>query len=335
MARFILNKTGQVTRWYNLFMHPTFYQRLIVIAFILFLTACAQIPSQSPRLSQTQVTLVPYQSIEATPVTLAVSEINTLPISTLEPVIYTVVAGDSLSVIALRFGVDLNALILANPGVNANAMSVGTKLVIPSVGDTNGTNSSGMTGLPTPVISSVVKPDCYPVDTGRWICFLLVDNTLDEPVGNIIGQVKMAGASVSYTATCPLDLIPAGAAVPLIAHIQGIEIDPDAMTGSVTSAISVDATEAQYQVVQVTEFIETYTADRRAIIIDGEFTPTVGGTLRVLAFAQDAEGHVLGFRLWEPGISATAGVKQPIQINLYSLDGAISVTHLVAQITLE
>lgn len=330
----MLNKIGQVTRWYNLFMHPAFYRRLLVIAFIQFLTACNQIPSEGPRLSQTQVTLVPYQTIEGTPFTSEVPEPSTLPTSTVEPVIYTVVTGDSLSVIAFRFGVDLNALIQANPGVNANAMAVGTKLVIPPMGE-NGIDSSVMTELPTPVISSVMKPDCFPVDTDQWICFLLVDNTLDEAVGNIIGQVIMIGASASYTATCPLDLIPAGAAVPLIAQIQGVVIDPDEMIGRVTSAIMVDPAEAHYKVVQVSDYIETYTTDRRATIIDGEFTPSAGGTLRVLAFAQDAEGHVLGFRLWEPGVSVTAGAKQPFQIHLYSLAGAISVTYLYAQITLE
>ncbi len=297
--------------------------------------ACTPISLNRQAFPFTPVTLVPYQTTVGTPVPLTGSTAATLPSSTPEPVTYTVVAGDSLSTIAFRFGVDLNALILANPGVNANAMPIGMKLVIPPARDAGGTYSSITTGLPTPVIYSEIKPDCYPLEDDQWICFLLIHNSLDKAVGNITGQVKIIGSPVTYNATSPLDVVLAGESIPLIAWINGVEIEPEAMTGSLTSAITIDQAEARYEGFQVTHYAETYSTDRRSVIIDGSLTPPASGILRVLAYTQDKQGHVIGFRVWESSDSVPSGLEQSFQIHLYSLEGTIMSIHLLAQIGLK
>jgi LysM repeat protein len=316
-------------------MHPVIHRLMTVFVLIFLLAACTHISLDSQGLSSTQVTLVPYQTTIVTPVPSEGSNTAILPSSTPEPVTYTVVAGDSLSTIAFRYGVDLNTLILANPGVNANAMPIGMKLVIPPVGNAGGNNSSSTAGLPTPVINSDMKPDCYPFEDGQWICFLFMHNSLDENIGHITGQVKMTGSSISFSATCPLDVVPAGEMIPLIAWIKGIEIKPEAMTGSLTSAITIDQAEAHYEGIQVTHHAETYPTDRRSAIIDGTLSPSASGILRVLAYALDSQGHVIGFRVWESNDSVQSGMEQPFQIHLYSLEGAITSIHLLAQIRLE
>jgi LysM repeat protein len=321
--------------WYNLFMHPVIHRLMTVFFLIFLLVGCTPISLESQGLNSTQVTLVPYRTTVVTPVLTEGSTTAILPSSTPEPIIYTVVAGDSLSSIAFRFGVELNTLILANPGVNANAMPIGMKLVIPPVGDAGEAYTSSMTGLPTPVINSDVKPDCYPLEDGQWICFLLIHNSLNMNIGNITGQVKTMGSPVIFTAACPLDMVLAGETIPLIAWINGIEIDPEAMTGSLTSAVTLDQAEARYEGVSVTPHAETYPIDRRSVIIDGTLTPPESGNLRVLAYAQDNQGHVIGFRVWESSDSVSSGLAQSFQIHLYSLAGAITSVHLLAQIRLE
>jgi len=44
---------------------------------------------------------------------------------------YTVVENDTLIAIAVRFGITLDELQVANPDVNPNILSLGTQLVIP------------------------------------------------------------------------------------------------------------------------------------------------------------------------------------------------------------
>lgn len=52
---------------------------------------------------------------------------------------YTVQSGDTLFDIALRFGVTLEALLAANPGLEANALAVGQSLIIPGFDNLTGT----------------------------------------------------------------------------------------------------------------------------------------------------------------------------------------------------
>lgn len=51
---------------------------------------------------------------------------------------YTVQSGDTLFDIALRFGVTLEALVAANPGLDANALAVGQSLTLPGFDDLTG-----------------------------------------------------------------------------------------------------------------------------------------------------------------------------------------------------
>ncbi|MEX0326914.1 MAG: LysM peptidoglycan-binding domain-containing protein [Puniceicoccaceae bacterium] len=46
--------------------------------------------------------------------------------------VYLIQSGDTLSAIAKRFGVSLNALLAANPTVNPRALQIGQRIVIPS-----------------------------------------------------------------------------------------------------------------------------------------------------------------------------------------------------------
>ncbi len=47
--------------------------------------------------------------------------------------VYTIKTGDTFYTVAFRFGISLQALIVANPGVNPNRLAVGQSICIPSV----------------------------------------------------------------------------------------------------------------------------------------------------------------------------------------------------------
>jgi LysM repeat protein len=315
-------------------MFPAFNKLIVILILIQTLTACTETTPEGLD-SSASITLLPYHTAVAMSTKPIPTSSQVIPSATPEPVIYTVVLGDSLSSIALRFGVDLNALIQANPAVNATAMSIGTKLIIPPVKDVKGTQPGGVTSLPTPVIDVVGKPDCHLTDDGQWVCFLLVDNELEEAVTNVAGQVKMTGESSSFTAICPLDLIPAGTSALLVAQIVNTEIDPAGMEGNLTSAIPVVEKGSRYETVQIASQAITYSTDKRSAVITGDFTLPTGGAVRILAFAQDAQKHILGYRIWEEATLIPAGTAKSFQIYLYSLGGVISEIHLVSQVDLQ
>jgi LysM repeat protein len=318
-------------RWYNLFMRSISHGFFVMSILALALSSCKGVTPDEPGDSSSFITLLPYQADVTTQIASSQPESTASPSSTAEPVIYTVVSGDSMSTIAFRFGVDLNALILANPKVDPNAMSIGTRLVIPPRGDANGTSINVVMGLPTPVVQTDKGPDCYRTDDSQWICFLLVHNDHADAVGNIFGQVMQIGSSSSFTAVCPLDLIPAGESLPLIARIQNVEIDPARMEGRLTTALPINATDARYAAVDISKQSIDYSTDHRSAEISGELLLPSGGAPRLLVYAQDSNNHVVGFRVWDAGVSVQAGMTQSFHLYLYSLGGVIADIHLVAQ----
>jgi LysM repeat protein len=313
-------------------IHPGLF---LVFVLLLNLAACNGPAPEGLTALPPGVALTPYHTAVSTHTAQVLPGVSVTPSHTAEPVIYTVVSGDSLSSIAFRFGVDLNELMLVNPGVNANAMSIGTKLIIPLVGDVSGTPSIGISGLPTPIVTSIIKPDCYRMDDDQWICFLLVHNDLNINIGNLIGQVLPADLAAGFTATCPLDLLPAGASAPLVTFIQSPELNLAGLEGRLISAIPVSDSASRYRSVQIASQDFVLSDDRRSALINAELTPTAGGIVRVLAYAQDAQKRVLGYRIWESSAVVPTGTRQSLQLFIYSLGGAISEIHLVAQVTLE
>src|SRR5262245_9892483 len=97
---------------------------------LFFCTACAPQPTQSV---PSKIDLIPFgtstQSPTQTPEGLVAAE---TPLPSPTPFTYTVQMGDTISSIALKFGVSIDDLQAANPEILPNAMSVGTILKIPS-----------------------------------------------------------------------------------------------------------------------------------------------------------------------------------------------------------
>ncbi len=311
-------------------MRVVFPKFSLFLVGLILLTSCVNIGQNTPVSSSVQVTLLPYSAsnIPLSP-TQALATLSPSP--TNEPVIYTVVAGDSLSAIAFRFRVELDALMLANPTVNPNSMSIGTKLIIPAVDSPDQSGEAILTGFPTPVIQLTSTPDCYRVDTKAWICFLLVKNDQQYAIENVTGKILIPGSSASFTATCPLDFIPAGESLPLTVVIDLLENNADHVIGSLSSAIPVGENDPRFGTTTIINKQIKYSTDLRLATISGEVLVPVGGMLRVLGYAVDAQHHVVGYRIWDAPDSLVAGDSLKFAITIFSLGGEISEVYLFAQ----
>src|SRR6185503_6033267 len=108
-------------------MPPLRYSGTIIIfampRAVLLYTACAPPATQSPPQAGT---LIPYLTSTQSPPRPPEGLVSvTTPLPSPTPFTYTVQSGDSMSVIAEKFGVSLDDLQAANPEVSSNAMSVG------------------------------------------------------------------------------------------------------------------------------------------------------------------------------------------------------------------
>src|SRR5512144_1870176 len=176
--------------------HPLLSFTILMTSYLLLLTSC---PPQEINAATGSVTLTPFltstQSSTRTPEGLVAAS---TPLPSPTPFTYTVQRGDTISSIALKFGVSMDDLQAANPEVSPNAMSVGQVIRIPS----NPENPSGEP-TPTPAPFTVQQIECYPTaDKGMW-CFVLAHNDFPEFMENVSAQVTLVDAN---NATIAADL---------------------------------------------------------------------------------------------------------------------------------
>src|SRR5215207_3337746 len=203
---------------------------ILLFSSLLLLTACAaqgsatDLPPSTliPFLTSTRSTILSEGALQ-TPEGVVAAE---TPLPTPTPFTYTVQRGDTLSSIALKFGVSMDDLQAVNPDVSPNAMSVGLVLNIPS-------SLENPSGEPTPTAAAftIQQIECYPTaDRGMW-CFVLVHNDFPEFMENLSAQVTLVDANdtvvASQTALLLLNILPPNTSLPLIVFFPP-EVSSDA-----------------------------------------------------------------------------------------------------------
>lgn len=159
-------------------------KKIIWIIALILLSGCAAGQLSAPA---GDVVLTPYYT-DTSSVPLAATlqppsgaeTVVPLPTPTPTQFIHTVALGETISSIALRYGLDMGAVQAANPDVNPNTLIVGMQLIIPQ-GET-----AQIGGLPVePLALTVLDPACRETPEGGLWCHALVINPFDQPAGNI------------------------------------------------------------------------------------------------------------------------------------------------------
>ena len=298
---------------------------LRLTSLFLLLTACA--PQQTPSTS-VPPDLTPFvtstRSPSQTPELPIVAQETPLPTPT--PFTYTVQRGDTISSIALKFGVSMDDLQSANPEISPNAMSVGQLINIPS----NPENSSGEP-TPTPAAFMIQQIECYPTaDRGMW-CFVLVRNDFPDFMENLSAQVTLIGSDnavlASQTALLPLNILPPNTALPLITFFPH-EVPGDAKPQvQVLTAIRLLPDDERYLPVTINNALVQVNADGRSARVNGQVLLPAdvkpAGQVWVTGTAYDNAGRVVGVRRWESYTGLTPGGSLAFEFMVSSLGGRI------------
>jgi hypothetical protein len=306
---------------------------LLLIVFML--SACApQTVDQTPL---PPGALLPYftRTPSATPqgVEGLVVSIET-PLPSPTPFVYEVQAGETMSGIALKFGVSLDELITVNPDVSPNSMSIGTKLNIPS-------NSANPTGASTstPVPAPVKQIECYSTaDRGMW-CFVLVHNDTPDMIENISAQVTLLDADgqtlASAPALSPLNILPPGASLPLMVFFP--PIIPAAANPQVQllTGIHLQADDARYLPATLHNTLAQMDSSGRNAQVSGTVRlpqdAVPASLVWVAAVAYDETGRVVGVRRWESTAGISPGGSLNFAFEVYSLAGEIGRVEFVVE----
>ncbi|MGZ6347329.1 MAG: LysM peptidoglycan-binding domain-containing protein [Anaerolineales bacterium] len=223
------------------------------------------------------------------------------------PFTYIVVPGDTLIGIASRYGISPDALMAANPGIQAAVLPVGTTLIIPTA------NTTTVQPLPTPVPLPVQQARCWMEPDGGLWCFALVPNQYTDTLENLSAQFTLLDAGghalASGTAFGLLDILPAGLSMPLAFHFPPSENTGGSIQVQVLTATRLLPGDVRYLPVNVENTLVTLDSFGRTAQVTGQVLFSGSGTAKttwVLGIAFDADGTVVGLRRWESKLVLSA-----------------------------
>jgi LysM repeat protein len=247
---------------------------------------------------------------------------------------YTVREGDTLGSIATKFGVTVDDLIKANPGVDPNALPIGQVLVIP----VRPVGTETLQPTPTPVSLNIEPPYCYWQPSGGKWCLVLVGNPGPESVSSVFLRFSLypsvtADPSVVREEALPLTVLPAG-----VRTIAAVFFPPE---------------EAQYEILRVELLSAIRTAETPGLlpltILKEESRPLTDGLEVALEFRVDSEeatsanrldavlvlldssGRPIGFRILRAEGDWPAGLVHNLTLNAFVLAGQMAEYEIILQ----
>lgn len=311
-------------------MRPLFAAKTGLIALIALIGLAACGPGGTDIASSSTPALTPYfgTQFSPTPSVSATPAFTEPPLATPTPLSHSIVEGETLLGLAQQYGISLDALLAANPGLNASFLSIGQQILIPQ-SDGVGPNEIPS---PTPAPVTASETSCYATAAGEMWCFLLVSNDSPQALENLSGVLRFFSADGDELATvdmvAPLNLLPPNASMPLIAYVasppQGWATrSARLLTAYVSnSGERYISTEIQNEQIQIS-------ASGLSAQVSGSVTLAGGqaaSSLWVLAVAYDADGAVVGQRRWE-----SDGATLEFDFFVYSLGPEIASVSLLAE----
>jgi len=279
-----------------------------------------------------EANLTPYHTATLTPTITPTPQ--GLPTATLVPTVtptprvYEVKVNDTLITIAYAFGVTLEELQAVNPDVNPALLSIGTKLIIPAVIESAGTQAASST---TPFAVTLGEVTCLSSLSGGYHCYALVENNKKKDAENLTAEFMLTdpvnGEVVSQVVPLSLNQLTPGSRIPFYAYFA-----PPVFERARAGVKLLTATKATTESASIFPLvIETLEQD---VNEDGH-SATVSGSARLqgdeltanrvtlLAVAFDAEGDVIGMRRLEQEVELNGMVLHAFNFTVYSNGGRI------------
>lgn len=308
---------------------------LSALAFLVSLAGCSS-PTETPEVPT--ASLVPFLPPEPTltveppqPRPTVAPEIGPSP----TPFTHQVQKDDTLLGIAIKYGVSLDELLTANPGINPRILSIGQEIIIPGP---EGEPSGAFLPTATPVPLDLSTVQCFQTPAESAWCVVSVRNggeNVLEGLSVMITFVDEDGeAVVSLPAYGPLNLLPMGHTMPLGVNAQLPEY-AYALVQPLTAFYG-EGVEERYLELELTWEAVQQSDDGRSWEMRGTLAAIGEGereaeTAAILAVAFDEEGRVVGFRKWEAERPLHQGDILEFNVEVFSLGPVIDRVELFAE----
>jgi murein DD-endopeptidase MepM/ murein hydrolase activator NlpD len=256
------------------------------------------------------------------------------PVPTATPRTYTIKKGDTLGGIATRFGVKVEDIQKANPGVDPNALAIGQVLVIPSASGSEGTIQPS----PTPVSLQVEFPRCfYQTGGGKW-CLVLIGNPGTDPVLGIFVRFSLypsatAAPSAVREVSLPLTVLPAGKRTVAAAFFPPEESKDDILRVEILSAIRSAEAPAILPLTILKETSQVLPGGME-VTVDYQVDPAAASPaarLDAVLTLLDPDGQPIGFRIVRNEGTLPPGAPQRLTLSAFALSGQSEEYELILQ----
>jgi LysM repeat protein len=278
--------------------------------------------------------LTPYRTISTmteTPVpTAGVAAVTATPAATATPLVHIVSLGETISSIALKYDVSIDAILLANPAISPKVMIVGDAVIIPN----EGIPSSIAIDPDLRAAVLVGQPNCFPSGGGLW-CSVLLQNISDinlefpvvtfnvlDAVGNVLSE-KRAPAMMRNLA--------AGNSLPATVFFAAVPAAFDSVAATLFSVNGSPSENGALEVIVEEEStaIQTLSAEITGVMQVSAADGKDSAELTIAAAAFDAAGNVVGVRRMQ--MSVVLNERFDYELTVFSAGGEIAAIKLYTE----
>ena len=283
--------------------------------------------------------LLPYQT--RTPFFLPTATLApTLTIApTPTPVIYKISLNDTLSSLAQRFGVSLDLLLAANPGIIPEALVVGDSITIPA---RNAVLPAGIQTnvefLSTPVPLEIGSVLCQQSGSGTY-CIIPVQNPDTQAMENIILECSLIDENgnsltpLGQQAILPLNLLPPDQSLPA-AIFFGNQIGEN-VQARLISSVRLEPGDKRYLKTVIQNLLVTINWDGLSANVQGQILlPELekpANNIWIVAVAYNNREQITGFRRREFSSPLQPGGIQDFNFPVYSIGASIQRVEVIVE----
>jgi murein DD-endopeptidase MepM/ murein hydrolase activator NlpD len=261
-----------------------------------------------------------------------------LPSPSVTPRTHTIKKGETVSGIALLYGVTIDAILAANPKLNPNLMVVGSTLVVPASQGTPAPGGDMATATPLPLRLDGMH--CAAVQDGGAWCFVLAHNSQKSGVESVSAVIRIADENgqgmQSQPAFAMLNLLPGKGTLPLAVYFPAPVPKTIQASAELLTALPVNTADKRYLTADLSGVKTNILPDGLSAAVKGTVSLDKSSAraqqVWVLLIAYDGSGQVIGLRRWEMQSDQTlkAGKQALFVETVYSTGGKIAkVTEMV------
>jgi LysM repeat protein len=253
------------------------------------------------------------------------------------PLVHVVQSGETLLGIASRYGIGLEALLVANPGVDPRLLSIGHELIIPNA---EGEPVGALLPTPTPVSFDLSPVRCYRTPTAGLWCLTTAHNTNAAAIEGMAILVTLLDAKgealAREPAYGPLNHLPRDSVMPLAAFFSESPTDAFTPVAAAISAVMLDASGDRYANLELDQSLSVPGSDGLHWRVQGQATlPDIQQAeavrISLLLIALDANRDAVGYRKWEAESTLEPGDSIPFDLSVFSLGPAIDHIELLGE----